>query len=250
MDCDLSIYHVCGIGTFDGQPATSSFYHPTSGGDFVGDCFVYESVDELIELLDGSGTLTLHHTDATICPPNGNWWRNQGFGSNGNPWHIDTDWALDCGTSVYADLTRGGKWSAFWAGWAGSGRHRGDIADGSGAHGRSTVGLSCAAAGTPRPRPRAGTAFPRRTVYRAPHRQSPSAGRGAGHKLSQVRAAFVVEEQVHRRRRGYLNLVLGRIQSSYPPAVVWDFRLPTSPAIVETVKFLRAAIAVSRHIQI
>ena len=127
VDCDLSIYHTCGIGTFDGQPATSSFYIPTSGGDFVGDCFVYESVDELIELLDGSGSLTLHHTDVTICPPNGNWWRNQGFGSNGNPWHIETDWAVDSGTGVYADASGGGEWSAFWAGWAGSGQHIGDI---------------------------------------------------------------------------------------------------------------------------
>lgn len=129
LSCDLTRYHTCGVGSFDGQPATSSFYLPTSGGGFFGDCFRYDFVDELIELRDGSGSLTLRHTP-TICPPTANWWKNRGFASNGNPWHLESTWTIVSGTGVYAGASGAGTWSAFWAGWAGVGQHSGEISIG------------------------------------------------------------------------------------------------------------------------
>ena len=86
LGCD-PVYFICGVGTFDGQPATFAFYPPTDEGQFVGDCFEYSEVDEVVELQDGSGSLLLRHT-VTICPPTPNWWKNRGLASFGNPWDL------------------------------------------------------------------------------------------------------------------------------------------------------------------
>jgi hypothetical protein len=126
IDCD-PVYFICGVGTFDGQPATFAFYPPTDEGQFVGDCFQYTEVDEVVELQDSSGSLLLRHT-VTICPPNPNWWKNQGFVSFGNPWDLESTWTVVSGTGVYADASGDGSWTAFWAGASGTGKHSGDIA--------------------------------------------------------------------------------------------------------------------------
>jgi hypothetical protein len=123
------VYFICGVGTFDGQPATFAFYPPTDEGRFVGDCFEYSEVDEVVELQDGSGSLLLRHT-VTICPPTPNWWKNRGLASFGNPWDLESVWTVVSGTGVYADASGSGSWTAFWAGASGAGRHSGDIARG------------------------------------------------------------------------------------------------------------------------
>ena len=129
VDCDLTTYYVCGIGTFDGQAAVSRVEYPTDQRLLLDQgCALYDTV-EVVTLLDGSGELVLAHDDALLCGPNPNWLLHAPATSYGNPFRVRSTWTVTSGSGVYDGVTGSGTWSVRWAGGAGSGGHVGELAD-------------------------------------------------------------------------------------------------------------------------
>ena len=126
VTCDHSLFYVCGIGTFDGKPALSLVHYPSTEPVFDGGSCVLYVVDETITLTDQPGSLELRH-DLTLCPPSLGWFKNQGGGSNGNPFHFSSTWTVVAGSGAFAQTTGQGTWTAFVAGNAGSGQHTGTL---------------------------------------------------------------------------------------------------------------------------
>ena len=129
VDCDLSVYYVCGIGTFDGRAAVSRVQYPTDQRLLLDHgCALYDTV-EVVTLLDGSGELVIDHDDALLCGPNPNWLLHSSTTSFGNPFRVTSEWTVLDGSGVYEGVTGSGTWSVRWAGGAGSGGHVGVLAD-------------------------------------------------------------------------------------------------------------------------
>jgi hypothetical protein len=128
IECDLSVYYVCGVGTFDGQPAVSRVQYPTDQRLLLDQgCALYDTV-EVVTLLDGSGQLTLAHDDALLCGPSPNWLLHASGSSFGNPFTVESTWTVDSGTGVYEHVTGAGTWTVRrWAGGAGYGSHDGQL---------------------------------------------------------------------------------------------------------------------------
>ena len=129
VDCDLGVYYVCGIGTFDGQAAVSRVEYPTDQRLLLDQgCALYDTV-EVVTLLDGSGELVIAHDDALLCGPNPYWLLHAPATSFGNPFRVTSGWTVVDGSGVYEGTTGAGTWSVRWAGGAGSGSHTGTLTD-------------------------------------------------------------------------------------------------------------------------
>jgi hypothetical protein len=127
IECDLTVYYVCGVGTFDGQPAVTRVEYPTDQRLLLDQgCALYDTI-EVVTLLDGSGELVLAHDDALVCGPNPNWLLHAPANSFGNPFRVTSGWTVADGSGVYDGATGSGTWSVRWAGGAGSGGHVGEI---------------------------------------------------------------------------------------------------------------------------
>jgi|GEM_PF-3857915 len=125
VDCDLSVYYVCGVGTFDGQAAVSRVEYPTDQRLLLDEgCALYDTV-EVVTLLDGSGELVIAHDDALLCGPNPHWLLHASATSFGNPFRVTSEWTVADGSGVYDGVSGAGTWSVRWAGGAGSGGHLG-----------------------------------------------------------------------------------------------------------------------------
>ncbi|HTE73473.1 MAG TPA: hypothetical protein VK640_09790 [Actinomycetes bacterium] len=129
VDCDRTVYYVCGIGTFDGRAAVSRVEYPTDQRLLLDQgCALYDTV-EVVTLVDGSGELVIAHDDALLCGPNPNWLLHASPSSFGNPFRVTSDWTVVDGSGAYEDTSGTGTWSVRWAGGAGSGGHVGVLTD-------------------------------------------------------------------------------------------------------------------------
>jgi len=126
IECDPSVYYVCGVGSFDGEPAVSRVQYPTDQRLLLDrGCALYDTV-EVVTLLDGSGELTLAHDDALLCGPSPHWLLHASASSFGNPFTVESTWTVDSGTGIYEGVAGSGTWTVRrWAGGAGSGSHQG-----------------------------------------------------------------------------------------------------------------------------
>jgi hypothetical protein len=128
VDCDPTVYYVCGVGTFDGQAAVSRVEYPADQRLLLDQgCALYDTV-EVVTLLDGSGGLVIAHDDALLCGPNPYWLLHAATTSFGNPFRVTSGWTVADGSGVYAGVTGTGTWSVRWAGGGGSGGHLGVLA--------------------------------------------------------------------------------------------------------------------------
>jgi len=125
IECDLSVYYVCGVGTFDGEAAVTRVEYPTDQRLLLDQgCALYDTV-EVVTLLDGSGELVIAHDDALLCGPNPHWLLHASATSFGNPFRVTSEWTVADGSGVYDGVSGAGTWSVRWAGGAGSGGHLG-----------------------------------------------------------------------------------------------------------------------------
>ena len=124
--CDTELYALCAVGSFGGEPATSTIVHDE--GVFLDSSCVLYIVEETVTLQDGSGALLLDH-EATLCARTVNWWKNRGYGSFGNPFSVESTWTVRAGsgTGIFAGATGSGTWTAAFAGESGFASHRGTL---------------------------------------------------------------------------------------------------------------------------
>ena len=129
IECDLTVYYVCGVGTFDGQDAVSRVEYPTDQRLLLDQgCALYDTV-EVVTLVDGSGELVIAHDDALLCGPSSHWLLHASPSSFGNPFRVTSEWTVVDGSGAYDDTSGAGSWSVRWAGGAGSGGHVGVLTD-------------------------------------------------------------------------------------------------------------------------
>jgi hypothetical protein len=127
IECDTSVYYVCGVGTFDDQAAVTRVEYPTNQRLLLDQgCALYETV-EVITLRDGSGELRLEHVDALVCGPSPQWLLHASTNSFGNPFRVTSEWTVAGGSGVYEGATGSGTWEVRWSGGAGFGGHNGTV---------------------------------------------------------------------------------------------------------------------------